>query len=248
VATADTEAPSKPNLSRLRRGWEKMATVLAVIGLIDVSSQLIHWAKLIHEIAEKYAAARTWLFSWLPFHIPLELHDPIVLLLILFSVTNIGLYQGTGRSYLVFIWALVVLVVLWPIKPFYTRADLEYRRIIGEWQPYHKVYDLDGLVPIPYMALCAVFAVFTWLFYYASAIDVLSSHYTIATAVIIVIIIYTVILSFMWCVMIMGIIIYSLVVGAEIAWRWVLTTLAIFGALVFVNQVYVTLLEPLAEH
>lgn len=59
MTTADTEAPTLPQASWMRRYWEKVATVLAVIGLIDVSSQLIHWAKLLHEIAEKYAIVRS---------------------------------------------------------------------------------------------------------------------------------------------------------------------------------------------
>jgi DNA-binding transcriptional MocR family regulator len=86
--TTDTKEPNERNDwlgQRLRNTWEKVATVLAVIGLIDVSGQLIHWAELIHWIAEHYAAVRTWLFGWLPFHIPVEWHDPIVLFFIFFE-------------------------------------------------------------------------------------------------------------------------------------------------------------------
>jgi hypothetical protein len=39
----------------------------------------------------------------------------------------------------------------------------------------------------------------------------------------------------------------SMLEGAFVAWRWVLTTAAIFGALVVINQVYVLWLEPLAH-
>jgi len=92
VATNYTEA------SWLRRTWERVATVLAVIGLIDVSSQLIHWAALIHWVVTNYAIVRTWLFGWLPFHIHLEWHDPIVLFLIFLSVTNVGYYRRTGHT------------------------------------------------------------------------------------------------------------------------------------------------------
>jgi hypothetical protein len=101
MATADDEtkaltAPAGP----LRRTWEKIATVLALIGLIDLTGQLIKWAGLIHWLAEKYAGVRAWLFSWLPFHIPPEWHDTIVLVLILFSVTNVGTYQSTGYTFI----------------------------------------------------------------------------------------------------------------------------------------------------
>jgi hypothetical protein len=37
-----------------------------------------------------------------------------------------------------------------------------------------------------------------------------------------------------------------LVMAFSVAWRWLLVTAAIFGALVAVNQVYVLWLEPLA--
>jgi hypothetical protein len=90
---------SASSVSRLRRTWEKVGTVLAVIGLVDVTGQLIKWATVIHWIAERYATARTWLFGWLPFHIPPERHDSIVLLLIFFSVTNLGSYQSAGYTF-----------------------------------------------------------------------------------------------------------------------------------------------------
>src|SRR5258708_19274290 len=80
----------------LRRTWEKVAIVLAVIGLVDLSRQLIEWAALVHWIVTKYAIVKIWLFGWLPFHIPPEWHDPIVLLSLLLSVTNVGVYRETG--------------------------------------------------------------------------------------------------------------------------------------------------------
>jgi hypothetical protein len=97
MAAAETEA-STTSAGPLRRRWEKIATVLAVIGLVDLTGQLIKWAALIHWVAEKYAAIRTWAFSWLPFHIPPKWHDPIVLSLVTFSVLHVYVYQKTGRS------------------------------------------------------------------------------------------------------------------------------------------------------
>jgi hypothetical protein len=82
-----------------RSTWEKLATVLAVISLIDLSSQLVKWAALIHWIVENYALVKNWLFGWLPFHIPPEWHDYILLFFIIFSVTNVGFYQRTGRTF-----------------------------------------------------------------------------------------------------------------------------------------------------
>ena len=83
----------------LRDLWPKLATALAVVGLIDLTHQLIEWAGLIHTIASEYTVVRTWIFSLLPFRIPPEWHDCIVLVCILFSVTNIGFYKKTGKIF-----------------------------------------------------------------------------------------------------------------------------------------------------
>jgi hypothetical protein len=83
----------------VRRNWEMLATVLAVISLIDLSSQLIKWATLIHWLVERYGFVRNWLFGWLPFRVPPEWRNYIVLFLVLFSVTNVGFYKRMGRTY-----------------------------------------------------------------------------------------------------------------------------------------------------
>jgi hypothetical protein len=84
----------------LRSTWEKIATVMAVISLVDITGQLIKWMALIHWVATHYAIARAWLFGWLPFHIPPEWHDPIVLTLILLSVTNVGVHRKTRHTFI----------------------------------------------------------------------------------------------------------------------------------------------------
>ena len=99
MATAENEEQAMPQAGWLGRTWEKVATVLAVIGLADLSGQLIKWAAAIHWIITKYAIVRAWLFGWLPFHIPPEWHDPIVLFIILFSVTNVGVYRSTQHTF-----------------------------------------------------------------------------------------------------------------------------------------------------
>jgi hypothetical protein len=92
----ETQSAASP---RWRSAWEKLATALAVISLVDLSGQLIKWAALIHWIVERYAIVRNWLFGWLPFHVPPEWRNYIVLFLAVFSVTNLGFYQRTGRTY-----------------------------------------------------------------------------------------------------------------------------------------------------
>jgi hypothetical protein len=72
---------------------------LAVIGLVDLTRQLIEWTEVIHQIAIKYAEVREVLFAWIPFYIPHEWHNPIVLITVFFSVINAGVYQRTGQFY-----------------------------------------------------------------------------------------------------------------------------------------------------
>src|SRR5688572_7055942 len=79
--------------------WEKIGSVLAILGLADLFGQTIKWAAGIHWIVSKYSIAKAWLFSFAPFHIPPEMHEPIVISLILFSVTSIGFYREIGRTY-----------------------------------------------------------------------------------------------------------------------------------------------------
>jgi hypothetical protein len=72
-----------------------------------MTGQLITWASWVHWIAENYATVRAWLFGWMPFHIPREWHDPIILLLIFFSVTNLGSYQSTGLTFVDWLRVLI---------------------------------------------------------------------------------------------------------------------------------------------
>jgi hypothetical protein len=192
MATTETEAPTA-SAGWLRRAWQawlQVGGVLAVITLVDLTGQLIKWAAVIHWIAAQYAVVRAWLFGWLPFHILPALHDPIVLLLILFGVANVGVYRRTGRN-------------------FVSLAISEFG---------------GGFVAT--IAGAGVALLLTLI---------ISNQYFTPLNIILSI----------------GLAILSLMIGfvaAIIAWRWLLITAAIFGALILVNQVYVLWLEPLAEH
>jgi hypothetical protein len=124
-----TQSQPEQRQEFLRYFRGKVSTVLALIGLVDLTSQLIKWAALIHWIASEYAICRTWLFGWLPFHIPPEWHNYIVLSVILFSVTNVGFYRQTGELY--FVELLLLPTRLIGISPI--------------WERRH-VADADGLI------------------------------------------------------------------------------------------------------
>ncbi len=200
MLTADTAAPA--GASWLRRSWEKIATVIAMIGLIDLSSQVIKWAKVTHEITEKYAAVRTWLFSWLPWPIPPEWHDPIVLFLIFFSLTNVGLYRRTKQTIV--------------------------SNILRNWE-WVNILSVGTVVIIAFALLLPQSSATDLIREFADKFIIILTMIFIF----IVLLFVFIVLSFM---------------AAVLAWRWVLTTAAIFGALVAINYAYVQWLEPLAEH
>jgi hypothetical protein len=206
----------------LRRTWEKVAVALAVIGLVDLSRQLFEWAAWIHWVATKYAIVKAWLFDWLPFHIPPEWHDPIVLFLILLSVTNIGVYRETR-------WRLRSIV-----EALNTRTALaKFPRVLGILfavslagaMIYILIY-LDLFETIlraisiinlgPYVAILSVIAAF-----------------------------FSIVVIFPLSVLVASLILWT---AFLVAWRWLLVAAAIFSALVVVNQVYVLWLERLTAH
>jgi hypothetical protein len=271
MPTADDEAkaltaPAGP----LRRTWEKIATVLALIGLIDLTGQLIKWAGLIHWVAEKYAAVKAWLFSWLPLHIPPEWHDPIVLFLIFFSLTNIAVYRKIQVSFLyyccvVFIYNLSLLF-LWPLKFLNSWANGKFDDLIdnppfaGEMEiriDENEVFS-PGVTIVMLLPFFAIFVIMLLIVIFdpdpcASSPDPLICHANIVLlqhediepmtpSALLHILGWMLILSSI------SVMIRAAAIGILVAWRWLLTTAAIFGALVAINYAYIQWLEPLAEH
>jgi hypothetical protein len=193
MTTGDIEEASTERNSWLSRGWrwwEKISAFLAIIALVDLTGQLIKWASIIHWLAEKYAAVRAWLFGWLPFHILPEWHDPIVLFLIVVSVTNVGVYQRTGHT-----------------------AGTEASQVLSAFLRGKEFAEAR------WFAVVLVFVA-------ALGIAVGEFGNTLLLGVFIIVLFSGVVL---------------------LAWRWVLTTAAVFGALAAVNYAWVHWLEKLAE-
>jgi hypothetical protein len=233
MTATNTEASTERTgwLSRTWRWWEKISAFLAIVALVDLTKQLIEWAKLIHEIAEKYAAVRAWLFGWLPFHVPPELHDPIVLLLLFFSVTNVGVYQRTKGTYISYI-IKNALVERYDFQM--SAVERAAKRIIQ-----HAVV----------LTLIAIFVTSPYWFW--PILSDVTTHFNIGSSVAgliwVIIMIVGVFLVLIGSYFASGII-TAIFDGAYLAWRWLLTTAAIFGALVAVNYAWVHWLEKLAEH
>jgi hypothetical protein len=195
--------------------WEKVATVLAIIGLADLSSQLIKWAALIHWAVTKYAIVRAWLFGWLPFHVPPEWHDYIVLFSILLSVTNVGVYRETGASFRSFLIA----VGKFP-------AAFGFILVASIGASFYIAFHID-----PHSTVIYLYDAFV--------------TYGIGQVIPIILTIVLGVLVVPVSMVILWLIFFFFGMAFLVAWRWLLVTVAIFSALVIVNQVYVLWLEPL---
>jgi hypothetical protein len=230
VATANPEASTTPQAGLLHRTWEKVATALAVIGLVDLTGQLIKWAAVIHWVVAKYAIVTAWLFGWLPFHIPPEWHDAIVLSSILLSVTNIGVYRETR----------------WRIRSFWKAAETSAALL-------HKFSPLRLLLFV--LLILGPFAAGALIFLYLGdlardLLPFLNDDSSTTPSMLLVAAIFLMLFLFILS-EILGIIValalLFLLVAFVVAWRWILVTAAIFSALIAVNEVYVRYwLEPLA--
>jgi len=245
------------------RIWEKTATVLAVISLADLGGQVIKWAAAIHWLIDKYKIVKVWLFAWMPFHIPPEWHDYIVLFLILFSVTNVGFYRRTGRVFGVYVLMLPIRF----LSLFLLQITSEFpiglnenrkRQLSAKFEKFSERF-ADDLLPDPKFDSTFLSGRYAeikgWLFS-ISAVLVFGLTLTIfirilnwpntpatwwccfpsgdAISIILSIIIFIMSLLASW----------AIVAGIVIARRWLLTTGVSFLVLVTVNELYVRWLEP----
>jgi hypothetical protein len=208
-------------LSKARRHWDKIASVLAIIGLCDLTSQLVKWVAGIHWVVSHYAVAKAWVFSWAPFHIPPEWHDVIVLFLILFSVTNIGFYQRIGRSYtgeLARSLGGFVLIFILLLPAVFSRRLRKISDGIAERFTQYYTRPVRILANVLVVLPLAIFFIGAYL----ESVRVM--QFGVISA---------------------GVITVAVAAGALVAWRWILGTFATFAALVAVNEIYVRFLERL---
>jgi hypothetical protein len=240
VAIESTQPASQAGGSlfgRAWRWWEKAGSVLAIFGLADLFRQFVEWAGIIHWLVSQYSTAKAWVFSWLPFQIPPELHDYIVLLITLFTVINVGFYQRTGRTYIgQLLWfygfAIVmapVMIVMMPVLPFSKRAR-EWLKAMKRKGQHDELFAADPVAKAlthvaAYSFVLAVVYGYAWVIARELGTDLLVGYHPVLVA------------SAIWGV-VAG--------GGLLAWRWILGTGAVFAAIVAINQVYVWWLAPLS--
>jgi hypothetical protein len=222
--------------SRLLGLWSKAATILAIIGLVDLTHQLIEWAGIIHQIATKYAAVREALFAWLPFHVPHEWHNVIVIGTLLFSIINVGFYRSTGRLYIVEAFKLLLFVASGFLPKFLKRFDedmlspafwnaFDPENIENPEWPIENPETIDKLICSISFSVgfaCAFFGLIVWAIVSTPRFD--NVYWNTINLV-------------LWSTSIF------LLLGSLLAWRWILVTAILFGGLFTVNEIYLAWLK-----
>lgn len=232
----EASAQSVGLFSRVWKWWEKVGSVLGILGLANLFDDFVRWASGINWVLSKYAAARDWLFSWLPFYIYPDIKDALVFLLVLFSVTNIGFYHRTGYTlvggFMRVLPYMLLIFVLLPLRPFSKWARSWMDDIDISWKEWTKRHrDRGGLI---------FFAVTGPVF----ILGALSIPYLVSQTPIVpgdpsALRLAALMIAFFGA--------QILWMGAIYAWRWVVGTAAAFAALVAINYLYVNYLAPFAQ-
>jgi len=131
---------TEPMASEAGSDWprwagEKIATILAVIGLADLFSKQVAWSPAIRWVIGDYRTATAWLFGWLPSPVSSDWQDYILLSGILFAVTAAAHYKHILRAHRAYVvefmrvvaGAIAGAVLLWPAKLSGRMAELRTR-------------------------------------------------------------------------------------------------------------------------
>jgi hypothetical protein len=213
--------------------WPTAATIVAIIGLVDLTHQLIEWAEIVHWIAVKYAVVRSTCFAWVPLiRVPPAWQDLIVLTSILLSVSNVGYYQKTGKFFLPRL-ILAVLVTGDDTNPLRRDPTLKY---------FHAAY-LPHISTEELAKHLGMSIADSYLLKLGADAAIIPGVGTFA---------FLLAFFFGWIgkdTFVFGMagsfIVFSLFVGGVlVAWRWLLSTVFIFLALIAVNEAYVVWFAP----
>jgi hypothetical protein len=217
-----------PQPSRLLRCWSIASTGLAVIGLIDLTQQLIEWARVIHYIASKYATTREWFFALFPFRLPVSWHNNIVLLSLVLSVVNIGFFRRTRRIFLLtLLQAIVYFLFPHGLTPSIRLQPDPIDDFVIKYSYYAFIVGLS-------LNGCLIFLFFI--------IGIIASFVRSDQEYLL----YRCGVSLGMFIMYNGIAIFCIGAGVLLAWRWIAVTAIVFGVLIGVNEAYVHFLQPLS--
>jgi hypothetical protein len=219
--------------------WHSGTIALALIGLVNLTDQRITWADVINKPVEKYATLRTelfdWVHHWIPLDIPAEWHNTILLLGVVFSVSNVGYRRRTGKVFVV--QTLMLLPRLFtPISAILKEGPKWYQKSdyhpIDPSLPFAEKLDQTSFIftEVCFSSVVILFGVEHLYEFLVANFPVTNRLDVIATKILQG---HTKLALVLFLALFMG------AAGAAIAWRWILTTALLFTVLVVANYYYV---------
>ncbi|MGA8612692.1 MAG: hypothetical protein WB760_13550 [Xanthobacteraceae bacterium] len=191
-----------------RGPWNLIAVPLALIVLVNLTGRFIEWVPLIDLVSEKYATWTILVFSRSPIHIRSEWYDYIVLLCVVFIITNVGYYRRIGKLF-------ITDLLSFGLSRSLDQGDPNLKK---SWQA--RVDDLGafltGCSTVAVISLLPAYGFLTFMSFFIS----LHTNAIVAYA--------------KWP-LVAAVVVGS---GCLIAWRWLLTIGLLFALLVVGNGVY----------
>jgi len=193
-----------------RGRWNLLAVPIGLICLVTLTKHLIEWSPLIDFVAEKYATWMTWVFRRSPIRIRSGWNDYIVLVCVVFLITNVGYYRRTGKLFITDLLSFSLSRSLAQGDPYLRES----------WQA--TVDDLAAFV-----TGCITVVVVISLFSALCFLTFMSFFVSFDTAVIV---------AYAKWALILAAIPSS---GLFIAWRWIVGTALLFALLAVGNELYI---------
>jgi hypothetical protein len=253
-------------LEFVKRAWPYIGTVMTVLGLVDLTHQLIEWAQLIHLATMKYVAIREWIFEWMPLRVPTIWRNVIIMGAVTITTASIGYKRKTDNVLPQQVLLFATYIIWWPlgllaraINNCELDASLRDRdeRIEALWLRFEHYRDRAKPYIQRMILVCnswnRKFKLFEEASIAINAIPRNSRLYNTAGCMAPIVMATCVAASVIVgkdtnfpIVMLLGFTFWGLSIGLALAWRWALFTLASFALLAIINEVYVAWLSNYA--
>lgn len=230
-----------PQVRRALRWWRRIGLLMNSVGLASLFDNVVKWARWIHWTIGQYRFVRDWAFGLLPFQLPDDWRDSVVIAFVILVTTLKGL-ELQDR-----LWLIKRLAIL---CTFGLAIGL---LVFGlDWSAFAAGYLQSGTAILG--ATIGISIIAFQIAREASAIETPWYRQPEAIAVIVVALaLVTWVAVQMWInstVSVAGAeiawLIYAWIfAGGFFAWRWTLLTAGAFCALLAINAMYLRLLVPM---
>lgn len=235
ATTAQARRVITMKMRQALRYWRRIALVLALFNLASLFDNYVKWSRWINLAVSHYQAARDWAFAWLPFRVPEDWRDIVVLFLVLLSLTVGGVRSSTGHNYILWLFGTAIGAAIGTVVDV-LRSPLDWVGKLG--LRFHGIARLLDRIEA---------------FGEHLKPDIISNRRL--GEMIVLLVGHLMLLAMAGATLFAGIDDYRLAPvmfllglwfasGGYFAWRWLLATATAFAALLAVNWVYVSWLVP----